>query len=256
MKWNVRHLAASTLMAFTAVSPAAVVTSQPYDLGLQGAATLTFSQDVLDTLSIYTLTVAPYGWAYAPYVTKDQDGNYSNMLSAAPINSLTWDNSTNQLLRFGTTGGVTLTVPQRTAVSSGGSLTVTDLDADLSTKTVYATIIGTNGVGTISHLALWTFSGIGGSTSLSASNLTLTNLAITIQGFNAFRQSLGLLTLGKAALAAVTDYGTLSALVNSPLDLGAPPPWYVSSLPEPSTYAFMGLGLVGIVLSTRRARRH
>ena len=50
---------------------------------------------------------------------------------------------------------------------------------------------------------------------------------------------LGLLSLGKGALATVSDFGTINTTV-------------IASVPEPTTYALMGLGLVGIAAVARR----
>lgn len=154
-----------------------------------------------------------------------------------------------------------MSAPSIKSVSSGGSITVTDLDVDLQSKTIYARIIGGNGIGQIDHLALWRYSSLTGSTypgsgSASAS-ATISGLTITTEGYNAFFQSLGLYQLGRAALVGVTDYGSVSIFVDAPLELGPPPPWYVSSTPEPSSYAMMGLGLLGlrVVAQRRRASR-
>ncbi len=260
MKWNTQHILAAALLAATGATQAATVTAQAWDLEIAGSATLSFSADLLGALDTGKVTIASYGYATPPIVHQDTDGFYTEVQAVAPISTITYDNVSNALLGMGSVGGVTLTAPVLKSVSSGGQLTVTDLNADLSTHTVYAKVIGGNNVGTLDHLALWHFSGVTGSTSVLVSSLstTLTGLSLTTEGFNAFSQSLGLLNLGKSALLGVTDFGTITATTVHMLmdgDNMTPPPWYVGQVPEPSTYALMGLGLAGLVMARRRQAR-
>lgn len=200
--------------------------------------TLTFSGDLMGALDTGKVLVSPYGAASA-VILKDSDGFYTQVSASAPFTSVTVDTNSDQILGATTTGGLTQVAPVLKSVSSGGSLTVTDLNVDLVNKRVYATLIGGNGVGTLSNFYLWDFASITGSTSLFDSSVyppTLSGLRITSEGFVKFSQALGLLPLGKAALAGVTDYGTIVA----------------TPLPEPSTYALMGLGLAGVSCLARR----
>jgi hypothetical protein len=71
---------------------------------------------------------------------------------------------------------------------------------------------------------------------------TISGLSVTTAGFNFFSGSLGLLSTGVNALKAVADYGTVTSQLH----------FSVREVPEPSTYALMGLGLVGISLVARR----
>lgn len=261
MKWNIQHVLAATLLAAAGTPQAATVTAQAWDLYISGTATLSFSADLQWALDTGKVSVASYGYAAPAIVHQDTDGFYTAVSVTAPISTLTYDNVSTTLLGIGTVGGVTLTAPVLRSVSSGGQLTVTDLNADLSTQTIYADIIGANGVGTLSHLALWHVARITGSTKFYGAYgglavTTFSGLSLTSEGLNAFTQSLGLLTLGKSVLMGVTDFGTLTAYVNTePPLLSHPPltpPWYVSPTPEPSTYALMGLGLIGLVAARRR----
>jgi len=260
MKWKIQHILATAILAATGAAQAATVTSQAWDLQIAGSATLSFSADLLGALDTGKMSIASYGYAFTPVVHKDTDGFYTEVQAVAPISTLTYDNVSNALLGMGSVGGVTLTAPTLKSVSSGGQVTVTDLNADLSTKTIYATVIGGNGLGTLAHLALWRFSGITGNTSVQDTDIwnTVTGLSLTPEGFNAFSQSLGLLNLGKSALMGVTDFGTITVVTNHMLMDGdnlTPPPWYVGQVPEPSSYALMGLGLVGLTLVKRRQAR-
>lgn len=177
-------------------------------------------------------------------VTKDSDGFYTQASASAPITALTIDTATNSVLSAATTGGATQTAPVLKSVSSGGSLTVTDLNVDLANKKVYATIIGGNGVGTLTNFYLWDIGSITGATTVAGAGTYTTNisgLSITTNGFNKFVTSLGLLNLGKSALSGVTDFGTITSTITA-----------VPAIPEPSTYALMGLGLAGMGLVARR----
>lgn len=256
MRSPVHHILAAALLAATGAAQAATVTSQAWDLGIGGSATLSFSADLLGALDTGKVTVASYGYAYPPVVHQDSDGFYTQVQAVAPISTITYDTASSDVLGVGSVGGVTLTAPVLKSVSSGGQLTVTDLNADFSTGTIYANIIGGNGVGTLSHLALWHIASITGNTNLNGSYslTTLSGLSLTTEGFNAFSQSLGLLTLGKSALMGVTDFGTITTYIEPPplTRPPLPPPWYVSPTPEPSTYAMMGLGLLGLAIVRRR----
>ncbi len=251
---------ASALLLGLATAQASVITTPIDQIPLSGAASLSFSGDLLGALDTGKVSVTAYGAAIST-ITKDNDGFYTGGTVSAPLTTLTYDPANFEIFGMGSTGGLTMTAPILKNVSSGGSLTVTDLRADLSAQTIYATVIGGNGVGTISDMALWHFSGLSSQrytryqtidTSFSGLSIAITGLTITQQGFNAFTQSLGLLTLGKSALMGVTDYGTITSTIEM---MDAPNfPWSVTSVPEPSTYALMGLGLAGLVMAAKRRR--
>ena len=75
---------------------------------------------------------------------------------------------------------------------------------------------------------------------------TISGLSVTTAGFNFFSQSLGLLSTGVNALAAVSDYGTVQSSLKFSVREVTP------AIPEPSTYALMAIGLVGIAAAARR----
>jgi len=70
-------------------------------------------------------------------------------------------------------------------------------------------------------------------------------LSITPQAFEIFATALGLNDFGRSSMAGIKTYGT----INSVLSLDAK---YVGTVPEPSTYALMGL--VGLATAARRRR--
>lgn len=249
MKFALKTIVAATAFAAAGLASAASVTvpaNTAYNgLSFSGSGSLSFSADLMGALDTGKVTVANYGSATTT-VLKDSDGFYSQVSASAPITSLTIDTSSYAVLGAATTGGATQTAPALKSVSSGGSLTVTDLNVDLANKKVYATIIGGNGVGTLNNFYLWDIGSITGATSVTGAGTfttTLSGLKITSSGFNTFVQSLGLLTLGKSALSGVTDFGTVTSTIVAK---------NVAAVPEPSTYALMGLGLAAMGMVARR----
>ncbi|MDO9278465.1 MAG: PEP-CTERM sorting domain-containing protein [Polaromonas sp.] len=247
MKLTPKRIVAALALVATGAAHADPLTVIKGGATFQGSGTLSFSAELLGALDTGKIVTTNYG-AVTSSITKDSEGYYSEISVSAPMQTLTLDDTSLAVLGVGTKGGMTLTAPVLRSVSSGGSLTVTDINADLTSKTIYATIIGGNGVGTINNFALWNFATITGTTSYTGPGTyvnDMSGLTLTADGFAKFSQSLGLLSLGKSAMSGITDYGTIHSVLHTTLVL-------TPDVPEPTTYALMSLGLLGIAFTARR----
>ncbi|RZI83091.1 MAG: hypothetical protein EOP38_13775 [Rubrivivax sp.] len=210
--------------------------------------------------------------------------------ATAAVVALTADDQTGQVLSVNSTGGALQVGTRIGGTLTGGSGSVTNLRFDLANKVVYADLAGTKAaVGTnpavnynLPNTALWTIDNISGPTTIppeallaadpvaalqasgfsylgkidgvdafSATNV-ISGLRVTTAGFEFFKNSLGLLSTGVNALDAVNDdplgWGTVTSTLTFTAREVTP------TVPEASTYAMMGVGLL-VVGGALRARR-
>ncbi len=218
-------IAAAAFIAAGAASAATVTVTLGHTVykghTLSGSEVLTFGADANSWLDVLKASVTANG-ASTVVTTKDSDGYYSSVAMSAPLASLNVDGVTDDLQSAAGTGGITVTAPVLRAISSGGTVTITDLNVDLNTKTVYATVIGANGVGTAVNVALWTLDTVLGPTNIALPsngsgqfNLTAQGLHLTANGSTLVTSALGLGSLGKAATAAISDFGSIAMSITS-----------------------------------------
>jgi hypothetical protein len=282
MKFNKSLIAATAITMFAGAAQAALETgtlevggsyaSNGYTFSdLSGSGTLEFSK-----LLITALNLASVGTQAVPAATLQISTStnasgavkYVSVAAAAPVTGLTstFDGATVTVTAVQTQGGSLQTTVKNSATNGTGSLSISDLKVDLTTKTIYADIVGANGVGTLNDYALWTYDTISGPTtfdltpgapaSAGSSTLSSTN---TLSGLflvkstdidAIFVKSLNLNNTGRSGINAVNNRTATNTAgfgsITSKISVIATP------IPEPSTYALMAAGLVGLGLFGRR----
>jgi len=261
------------------------VTDQGWTLDkLSGNGTLTFSDSLISALNTAKVSIAPVSPATVSGVAGVAPGSYPKggaVSAAAPITSVTgnFDGTTLSVTTVRTAGGAAQTTIKNGATNGAGFLEIKNLEVDIVNKIVYADLSGGNGFVSVNRYALWTFEALGGPTSFSVPNPAVkTDYVVSndihglffvnqADGLAKFTQALNLNSIGSSALKSVDNKASTTNIdnttfggTNAPYGKAAGFGWINSTIkvtatpaiPEPSTYALMGLGLVGLSLVARR----
>lgn len=206
------------------------------------------ASSVVGAFDVASITISQYGSATLDagyYPSPDDWAKYVQV--SAPLQSLTFDDVTRKITSVQSIGGLTQTVAKANAASSGGFINIYNIRGDLTTKTLYADISGANGL-VSGNIAFFNYSTLTGADSLPANwdsvaatyTTTLSGLTLTAAGKAALVQGLGLRGIGLTTLNSLTDFGTLTTTI------------VTTAVPEPSTYALMGLGFAAVGFVARR----
>ncbi len=234
-------------------------TSSPYQL-LSSTATIQFTDDVTNAESsvVGAFSVASISLGATGAATLDA-GSYATgedfVHVIAPVSSVVVDTATGSFVSVASIGGMSQTAPKSSA-ANGGTITISNLTVDFATKQIFGDVSGSSLAGTTvsGNKAIFTFQDLVGPstfTALAAGQTatftnTLTHLTLTTAGVADIKTALGLKGIGATTLNNLTDFGSIVSTITVKN--------VTPAVPEPSTYAMLGVGLAmaGVVARRRR----
>lgn len=245
-----------------AQTAAAAPTSMPIGgaSGLDAIASLQFSPRALDGLNVAAAKLTSIGLV-GPQISGPA-GEYQSATIITLGTSLSYDDSTRQLLSLATTGGFRAEAGSVLGVTGGGYFEVKNLSIDFNAKRITGTVSGQTDTGsTVSYSGtLFTAPSLAydpglwqqGNYSLQMDGLQLNSDALSAMG--AALEAKALMTA--ALQTAASNYGSMTIQVGTgPLGTQAPlflPPAMAVAVPEPGTWVLMVAGFLGLGIVTRR----